>query len=139
MSLNIHKTYTIEDLITEGQGDIVTYTKFSLLEKIGDITIPTENIIFDYMDEIKEAAVTVRLTDTEFHKYKYKPKLLAFDVYGTTESYFIIMALNNIIDVRDFRSKRLKMLRKGTMSEIVSRIYSANTNMIKANRQNIRE
>lgn len=139
MSLNIHKTYTIEDLITEGQGDIVTYTKFSLLEKIGDITIPTENIIFDYMDEIKEVAVTVRLTDTEFHKYKYKPKLLAFDVYGTTESYFIIMALNNIIDVRDFKSKRLKMLRKGTMSEIVSRIYSANTNMIKANRQNIRE
>lgn len=139
MALNIHKTYTIEDLITEGSTDIVTYTKFSLLEKIGDMTVPTENIIFDYMDELKKLSVNVRLTDNELLKYKYKPKLLAFDVYGTTESYFVIMALNNIIDVRDFKMKRLKMLKKDAMSEIISYIYSANTDLIKANRQHLRE
>ena len=72
-----HKTYTLEEFIESGENDLLTYANFSLLEKISDIEIPTENIIFDYISEIKKAAVTVKLTENEFIKYKYKPKLLA--------------------------------------------------------------
>ena len=78
-----------------------------------------------------------RMTDTEFSKYKYKPKLLAYDLYGSTESYFIIMALNNIIDVRDFTLKKLKLLQTETMSTLLSYIYEANTSLINANRDNL--
>jgi len=139
MKNSIDKTFTIEQLINEGVSDMVTYTNFSLLSPLGDIIIPSENIIFDYMPEIKKMAVNVKLSDAEYHKYKYKPKLLAYDVYGTTESYFIIMALNNIIDVRDFNFKKIKMLKSDVMNQFISDIYSANRTMIKANRQDIRE
>lgn len=132
-----HKTYTLEEFIESGENDLLTYANFSLLEKISDIEIPTENIIFDYISEIKKAAVTVKLTENEFIKYKYKPKLLAFDVYGTTESYFVIMALNNIIDVKDFTLKKLLMLKSNTMNEIMGYIYDANTNLLRSNRENL--
>ena len=132
-----HKTYTLEEFIESGENDLLTYANFSLLEKISDIEIPTENIIFDYISEIKKAAVTVKLTENEFIKYKYKAKLLAFDVYGTKESYFVIMALNNIIDVKDFTLKKLLMLKSNTMNEIMGYIYDANTNLLRSNRENL--
>lgn len=128
-------TYTLEEFIESGVDDLVTYNNFSLLESISGIEIPTENLIFDYMTEMKRASVTVKLTESEFQKYKYKPKLLAFDVYGTTECYFIIMALNNIIDVRDFTLKRLKMLEPSVIDELMGYIYEANINLINSNRE----
>lgn len=135
----IHETYTIEELIDAGSNDTVTYSNFSLLERINDIEIPTENIIFDYLTELKAVSVNVNLTESEYLKYKYKPKLLSYDVYGTTEAYFIIMAINNIIDVRDFTMKRIKMIKSDLMNEIIGYIYNSNYNMIRANREYLRE
>lgn len=129
-----HETYTLEEFVESGVSDLITYSNFSLLETISQIDIPTENLIFDYMDELQRVAVTVRLTDRELQKYKYKPKLLSYDIYGTTEAYFVIMALNNIIDVRDFSMNRIKMLKSETMKTLLGYIYNANLNLINSNR-----
>lgn len=131
------KTYTLDEFIDSGVDDLITYTNFSLLQSISGIQIPSENLIFDYMQEIKQASVTVILSESELQKYKYKPKLLAFDVYGTTECYFIIMALNNIIDVRDFTLKRLKMVEPSVLDQLMSYIYEANVNLINVNRETL--
>ena len=129
------ETYTLEEFVESGVDDLITYNNFSLLESISGIEIPTENLIFDYMSEMNRASVNVLLTEAELQKYKYKPKLLAFDVYGTTECYFIIMALNNIVDVRDFTLKRLKMIEPSVLDELMGYIYEANINLIDANRE----
>lgn len=137
MAQDISKTYTVEDLVKLGPIDDVTYTKFSLLTNLSNIQIPSQNIIFDYMDEMEKLAVNVYLTEAEYQKYKYKPKLLSYDIYGTTEAYFVIMALNNIIDVRDFTMKKLKMLKRDALDFVLGSIYTANENLINQNRVQI--
>ena len=47
------KTYTLEEFIESGLNDQITYNNFSLLENISNINIPTENVIFDYIDELQ--------------------------------------------------------------------------------------
>ncbi len=129
------QTYTLEEFVESGVDDLITYNNFSLLESISGIEIPSENLIFDYMSEMKDIAVTVLLSEAELQTYKYKPKLMAYDVYGTTECYFIIMALNNIVDVRDFTLKRLKMIEPSVLDELMGYIYEANEKLIDANRE----
>ena len=48
------------------------------------------NIINDYVYELKELSIEVKLTTDEIYKYKYNPKRLAYDVYGSTKLFFII-------------------------------------------------
>jgi hypothetical protein len=37
-------------------------------------------------------------------KYEYRPDLLSYDFYGTTDFWWKIMEMNNIIDIFDFKS-----------------------------------
>ena len=53
-----------------------------------------------------------------FRKYEYKPKLLCYDVYGYKELYFIILVINEMISVKDFRKKKIKMLYTEDMNNL---------------------
>ncbi len=35
-------------------------------------------------------------------KYKYRPKLLSYDIYDNAELYYIILRLNDLYNVKDF-------------------------------------
>lgn len=135
------KTATVEDFIEAGQADDITYYNFSILEKYndGDITIEyvMSNILYDYMDEIMEKAIELELTDDDYVKYRYKPKLLAYDVYKTTEVYFVIMAINGICSIKDFNKKKLKMLYTGDLINLLNQIYNAEQSRLKHNRKNL--
>lgn len=119
-------TTTIEALVQAGKTVIAKYQNFSYLEQASNGTIVAiKNVIWDYIDELKNASVMVRLSDSEFYKYKYRPKLLCFDVYGNTELDFVIMALNNIADVTEFNSQSFRMLKIQDMNELMTLIYNA--------------
>lgn len=119
-------TTTIEALVQAGKTVIAKYQNFSYLEQASNGTIVAiKNVIWDYIDELKNASVMVRLSDSEFYKYKYRPKLLCFDVYGNTELDFVIMALNNIADVTEFNSQSFRMLKVQDMNELMTLIYNA--------------
>lgn len=119
-------TTTIEALVQAGKTVIAKYQNFSYLEQASNGTIVViKNVIWDYIDELKNASVMVRLSDSEFYKYKYRPKLLCFDVYGNTELDFVIMALNNIADVTEFNSQSFRMLKVQDMNELMTLIYNA--------------
>lgn len=119
-------TTTIEALVQAGKTVIAKYQNFSYLEQASNGTIVAiKNVIWDYIDELKNASVMVRLSDSEFYKYKYRPKLLCFDVYGNTELDFVIMALNNMADVTEFNSQSFRMLKVQDMNELMTLIYNA--------------
>ncbi len=136
-NVNPKDAYTVEKLISAGKNVILSYNNFSILEKINDMLLPTNNIIYDYMDELRDYIVTVTLSDLERIKYKYKPKLLAFDVYGSTDLYFVIMTLNGIIDIRDFDLEKVNMFKKEHMNTLMGFIYNAEKETITINRENI--
>lgn len=122
---DVRKTTTIEEFIDYKSNDTVTYNNFCFPNNESEYLKIGRNVLTDYMSELKTLTVDVELTDEEFIKYQFKPKLLANDVYGTTETYFVIMALNQICNVKDFNMKRLKLLTKDAMKKVLNYIYNA--------------
>lgn len=103
------------------------YQNMSLVEERGNIQFPVVNLITDdYFDEFKKASVKVELTEDEILKYKYRPKLLAYDIYDNAELYYIILRLNDLYNVKDFNlgKKYLYLIPKAKLKEYLSDVYT---------------
>lgn len=136
--MNPANTHTIQDFISIGSSVDITNYKTSILERIGNIEYPVHNILNDYLDELNQLAVTVTLTDAEFKRFQFEPKLLSYHIYGYTDFYFILMILNNICDVKDFNFRRVKVLKKQDLN-IINRIINAESKLLGANREKLGE
>lgn len=145
ISLNItnlpENTSTIEEFIDMGACDEITYKNFSILVKfIGESSVieyAQDNIIYDYMDELLAKAKDFELSDSDYIKYRYKPKLLSYDIYDTTELYFVILAINGMCSIKDFNKRKIKLLYKSDMMNLLNQIYSAESDYILYNRKHI--
>lgn len=103
------------------------YQNMSLVEERGNIQFPVVNLITDdYFDEFKKASVRVELTEDEILKYKYRPKLLAYDIYDNAELYYIILRLNDLYNVKDFNlgKKYLYLIPKAKLKDYLSDVYT---------------
>ena len=119
-------TYTLDDFIKSGKLNTMDYDTFSYKDLVSNGTeVSILNVVNDYMIELKEAAVRVKLSTQEYLKYRYKPKLLCRDVYGNGEVYYVIMLLNGRIDVKDFDTDTLLMLSVANMNSLMTSIYNA--------------
>lgn len=135
------KTYKVEDFIDMQENDSFTYATMALyMQSIVDKTVvySSDNVLYDYLEEIKAKAIDYTFTDSEYVKYKYRPKLLAYDIYGSTELYFVILAINNTCNIKDFNKRKIKMLYKSDMSDLLNAIVSAEKNRISLNRESIK-
>ena len=120
------QSYTMEQFISLGKATSVSYDKYSYKDLLSNGTeIAVLNVVNDYIREFKDAALTVTLSIDEYRKYRYKPKLLCHDIYGSGEFYWVIMLLNGIIDVKEFNMDSLLMVSKDNMNSLMSSIYNA--------------
>ena len=125
-------TYTLSQFIAAGKMNTVDYDAFSYKEMLSNGTeVAVLNVINDYMTELQEVAVDVKLSTEEYLKYRYKPKLLCRDVYGNAEVYFVILLLNGRIDVKDFDVTELKMLSVADMNTYLTLIFNAENKWIR--------
>lgn len=125
------ETTTIEEFIESGKSVSVDYMDLSFLDKVSNGTwVSVLNVINDYMTELKNACVTVELTEAQQWAYFYKPKVLCYDIYGNPELYFVILLLNDMADVKEFTKSKLKMLRKDHMSMLLSYIKNSEAKAI---------
>lgn len=143
-SSDVAKSYTIKQFINFQSSDPVTYSNLSLLIRSisnKNIIYSYDNIIYSYLDELKMICYNIEMSDEEFRKYKYKPKLLSYDLYGATGLYFIILAINgiNYIDIKAFDKKKLILPKAIDLANIITTIYNAETNYINSNRNSINE
>lgn len=117
-------TYSIEQFIVSCSEIQINYDKLSLIEQ--DNPNRTDyNILNDYIDELQEASVTIVMTQEEYLKYSYKPKLLAHDVYGSCELFFIILLINDMCSMKEFNRKKIKMFKPDVLNKYLSAIYNA--------------
>lgn len=139
----VEETYTVEDFIELGKDiDDIQYSKFAILSKAVDgvnnpILYAEHNVIYDYEEEFKKLVLDVEMTDEEFQKYRFKPKLLAYDLYGSTELFFTILYTNGMCSIKDFNRKKIKLIKKTDMIELLEAIYNAEQNYITTNRSSI--
>lgn len=134
--------YTLEDFISfKGQNDMTYYNLSILAKSIADdgIMYSKDNIIYKYLDILKGKCKTVVLSDKEFQKFQFKPKQLAYRLYGSSELYFVLMAVNGICDIKDFNKKKIKALTPYDLNNLLKSIYSAEIDYIELNRKSVGE
>ena len=136
------ETYTLDQFIALRDADRITYVRYSILERSIDhpeMVYSINNVVYNYMDIINELKKTVIVTQDQKIKYQYKPKLLSYDVYGSTESYFMILACNGTCNLKDFSLEEMKFyaLTPGDLTSLMSSIYSAESRYITMNRSNL--
>ena len=119
-------TVSIQDFIALRNSDEITYYNYSILEYLNGYDMFITNLLYDYEDEINDLDVTIKLTNIERAKYRYKPYLLAYDIYGSTETKFILMMLNNIIDPKEFDFETIRALRPADLARLLNRINAVN-------------
>lgn len=130
MVVKPYETASMEDFVLSKTSSANSYHSFSLIDLVktdGDtnIAFPVFNVLNDYFDEIREKRIKIELNDNEYVKYRFRPKLLAFDLYGNTELAFLILELNDIFSPRDFDLRELYLLRKDTLTSMLTSIKSS--------------
>lgn len=124
---------TIQDLINRKQAkSIVDYGELSFSISVDSlITIPFQNVITTtYAKDLKDLAVDVTMTTDEYYKYRYRPKLLAYDLYNYTELFYIIDFINGIYNIKDFDKKKIKLIPKKELFDFLSSVRQADINNI---------
>lgn len=137
-SVSADKTVTIQDFIALRSSDEITYYNYSILEYLNGFDMFITNLLYDYEDELQDISVILELSDIERAKYRYKPYLLAYDIYGSTEAKFIIMMLNNIIDPKEFDFNKVRIVKYGDLKNILNRIQAVNEDYINSNRSKLK-
>ena len=135
-------TSTLESFINYKNLDSNVYYKdLSIFEKSidGKSVLLSYNILNDYRKEIFDFVIPITLTDEEFQKYQYQPKKLAYDLYGSTEYYYMILFINSMTNIKEFNRRRINLMRAKDMSNVLSAIYSSESEYIERTQQLISE
>ena len=127
-------TYTLDNFIQMQISDDLTYYNFSILEVVDKVEHLSLNLVEEYLDELKQGAVTVTLSDEEYAKYKYNPDLLAYDIYGSVQLDFVILLLNGIYDPKEFATRQIQMVYASVLSSFLDTVYSKEYGWIQQNR-----
>jgi len=129
--VKVKDTTTVELMVSVGKvNKDPNYNQFSYkmdlpLEDGTTAVFPVYNVIWDYQENMIKDSYTTQLSDDEFQRYKYKPKLLAADLYGNPEVYYIILILNDMMEEGEFDSKILKLLSREAMQKYLTAIYNS--------------
>lgn len=135
-------TYTLNQFIALKDVDRIVYRRYSIMQRSltnEEMIYCIDNVIYTYLDEMKSKRKLVSVTESERIKYAYKPKLLSYDVYGTTELFFILLAMNGMCNLKQFdlSERTFFALTPQDCSTFVNDIYNAESAYIQLNRTNI--
>jgi hypothetical protein len=67
------------------------------------------NVVDKYFDFLQKIIVEYTMTDKEFLQYKYQPKRMSQDMYGTTELWAAILRINGMVSLTQFNKQTVKL------------------------------
>lgn len=139
MATSPSKTHTLEEFVSTGkESTSLDYYKTSILAGDSIVHYSIDNVVYDYMDELKELAQPVVLSDELYSKYKYDGVyLLAHYLYGNRELAFIILLINGIYDSKQFDKRKIKLIKKEVLMNFLNEVYNAEKEYITRNRNSM--
>ena len=115
---------TIEDFVQEYDVETIRMDTVFLRQVFWEkgmehkLVVAESALIDKYLEEIEQHKTAITLSTTEYYKYRCNPKLMAYDVYGTTELWFLLMAANELYSVMDFDLRVVKAYRTDILQKI---------------------
>ena len=126
---NTFKPYaetTITGVIREGKKLNISESSMAFKDVIDDeIAVIYNNVITRYMDTLKPYITTIDLTEDQLYKYKYRPNLFCYEIYGTPELASSLLYINNMPTLMNFNKTRIKVFSNNIM-DIVKELMSLN-------------
>lgn len=137
MKLSIGDYETIGSLSEYIDQLDITYSKLFLKSLIisGDNTliVNSTSLSNKYYDYIMKNTMTLELSNSEYMKYRYQPKLFCYDIYGTTELWFLLLRINNFTSISEFNSKKIKVFSGSIFNVLNEILVNENTNILENN------
>lgn len=118
---------SIGELIKSVEDMEISYRNLhtNVFIKTGDdtIKIPYKSIVGQYLTFLKQTAVETAFTPEEVVMYRYKPKRLSNDIYGTTELWSAILELNGMISLLDLTLEEpILVFEPGTFKKLINEV-----------------
>lgn len=101
---------TIKDYISKYNSEEVTFAALffkQLFEpnKGTNMIVNSESLVLKYYDELKANKIKIELSESEYMRYRFNPKIMSYDLYGTTELWFLIIDANQLHSSIEFDLK----------------------------------
>lgn len=71
------------------------------------IVMNYDNIYDEYLEQLQGIIRTYTMSDVEFIKYRYQPKLFCLDIYGYMDISYLILRINNMTSALQFNKKNI--------------------------------
>lgn len=112
---------TIKELINNGKHSTLNTDELSLktvvTNSLNEKFVVNISCVFEkYYELLTDHAVTVTLTNEEYLRYRFKPRMLSKDLYGTYDLHYLLLKLNNITSVIYFDFTELKVFKPEIIS-----------------------
>ena len=121
-TIDVVEMSNIDDLINSGINNALTTNNTNFWAKVKDIVFPNQNVFRAYYRPlIMRYCQKINLSDALAKRYRFRPKTLSHDLYGTVDLWHIILWLNNLTTVTEFNLKSIVVLNPGK-GEILVRI-----------------
>ena len=124
------KTYTLQEFIKSKPVDNINLDTFSIFDKVNGTYMAIYNVLDNYYYELKKLSKLALMNEDEYEKYCMAPRILAYDLYGRTELFFILLFINDIFDVKDFNKKKIRIIEPDLLSDVLSEIYKSEYNTL---------
>lgn len=135
---------TIQDIISAGKELKICNRELSLKSIVTNsadekFIVNIANLFEKYYEILLDNTVIVVLTDEEYLKYRFKPKVLSYDLYGTKELHYMLLRLNYVYSVINFDFKELRVFNTNILNLLNEIMILENENYIENDLDIIRE
>lgn len=137
---NLDVASTIDDHIAYGQSLEVSHANLHLKATFksnnNKIIINYSSLLDKYMDYLQAIIETVKLSDEDYIKYKFQPKRLCYDMYGSVDLWSSILRINNLTSATQFTSQTIKVFSTDIFN-VLNEIINIERDAIEENKQQI--
>lgn len=100
------------------------HTPFAIYNEQTDeyIELPFSSLTNKYRTYLLACVVPTQLTEEEQERYRYAPKKLSYDLYGTTELWADLLKLNGCASITEFEPDFVKVYDPNTFKEYLNEI-----------------
>lgn len=135
---------TIQNIISAGKELKICNRELSLKSVMTNsanekYVVNISNLFEKYYEILLDNTVIVVLTDEEYLKYRFKPKVLSYDLYGTKELHYMLLRLNYVYSVINFDFKELRVFNTNILNLLNEIMILENENYIENDLDVIRE
>lgn len=128
------ETTTIDGQIEAGKNLSISESSLAFKTVVNnEVALVFHNVITKYYNVVQHYLTEVTLTETEMLRYKCKPNLYCYDLYGTPELATSLLYVNNMVSVTEFKKYTFYKFNDNIM-KIVHELMTLNEVDLKKNR-----